>query len=164
VTLVLDEAANTAPIPLPNVVGEAGGQGLHLVVAFQELCQARARWGHAAEGFLTLFPEKLILPGMNDRATADMLSKMSGDYDRVTVSVNEPGKTFNTSMSGRPHFSTAAASPATATTPPARRVLRVLSIADITGVPRGRGLYYGPNGWDLITLNPWWQQRQHLGF
>ena len=35
VTFVLDEAANTAPIPLPNIVSEAGGQGLHLVVAFQ---------------------------------------------------------------------------------------------------------------------------------
>ena len=40
VTFVLDEAANTAPIPLPNVVSEAGGQGLHLVVAFQDLSQA----------------------------------------------------------------------------------------------------------------------------
>ena len=160
VTFVLDEAANTAPIPLPNVVSEAGGQGLHLVVAFQDLSQARARWGHAAEGFLTLFPEKLILPGVNDRATADMLSKMSGDYDRMTVSVNQPGKTTNASMSGRPHLSTNRTQPGysyhTTRTP-------VLSIADITAVPGGRGLYYGPAGWELITLNPWWRQRQHLG-
>lgn len=160
VTFVLDEAANTAPIPLPNVVSEAGGQGLHLVVAFQDLSQARARWGHAAEGFLTLFPEKLILAGMNDRSTADMLSKMSGDYDRMTVSVNEPGKSLSTSMSGRPHFSTTRGQPGysyhTTRTP-------VLSVADITGVPAGQGLYYGPGGWDLITLNPWWRQRQSLG-
>lgn len=160
VTFVLDEAANTAPIPLPNVVSEAGGQGLHLVVAFQDLSQARARWGHAAEGFLTLFPEKLILAGMNDRSTADMLSKMSGDYDRMTVSVNEPGKSLSTSMSGRPHFSTTRGQPGytyhTTRTP-------VLSVADITGVPAGQGLYYGPGGWDLITLNPWWSQRQPLG-
>ncbi|MBS4728272.1 TraM recognition domain-containing protein [Mycobacterium sp. SM1] len=51
VTFVLDEAANTAPIPLPNVISEAGGQGLHCVVAFQDLSQARARWGDAADGF-----------------------------------------------------------------------------------------------------------------
>ena len=160
VTFVLDEAANTAPIPLPNVVSEAGGQGLHLVVAFQDLSQARARWGHAAEGFLTLFPEKLILAGMNDRSTADMLSKMSGDYDRMTVSVNEPGKSLSTSMSGRPHFSTTRGQPGysyhTTRTP-------VLSVADITGVPHGQGLYYGPNGWDLITLHPWWRQRGAYG-
>lgn len=160
VTFVLDEAANTAPIPLPNVVSEAGGQGLHLVVAFQDLSQARARWGPAAEGFLTLFPEKLILAGMNDRSTADMLSKMSGDYDRMTVSVNEPGKSLSTSMAGRPHFSTTRGQPGysyhSTRTP-------VLSVADITGVPAGQGLYYGPGGWDLITLNPWWRQRQPLG-
>ncbi|MFQ2845603.1 type IV secretory system conjugative DNA transfer family protein [Mycobacterium paragordonae] len=160
VTFVLDEAANTAPIPLPNVVSEAGGQGLHLVVAFQDLSQARARWGQAAEGFLTLFPEKLILAGMNDRSTADMLSKISGDYDRMTISVNEPGKSLSTSMSGRPHFSTTRGQPGysyhTTRTP-------VLSVADITGVPAGQGLYYGPGGWELITLNPWWHQRLVYG-
>ena len=158
VTFVLDEAANTAPIPLPNVVSEAGGQGLHLVVAFQDLSQARARWGQAADGFLTLFPEKLILPGMNDRATADMLSKMSGEYDRMTISVNQPGRTFG--HSGATRLSSSTTQPGysyhTHRTP-------VLSIADITGIPPGQGLYYGPRGWDLITLNPWWRQRQHLG-
>ncbi|MBS4730611.1 hypothetical protein MSM1_20580 [Mycobacterium sp. SM1] len=35
----------------------------------------------------------------------------------------------------------------------------VLSVADITGVPAGRGLHWSPRGWELITLNPWWQQR-----
>lgn len=69
-TFVLDEVANTAPIPLPNVASEAGGQGLHLVVGFQDLSQARTRWGQAADGFLTLFPEKLILSGMNDGSAA----------------------------------------------------------------------------------------------
>lgn len=158
VTFVLDEAANTAPIPLPNVVSEAGGQGLHLVVAFQDLSQARARWGPAADGFLTLFPEKLILAGMNDRPTADMLSKMSGEYDRMTISINQPGHT--PSQSGPTQFNNSTTKPGysyhTNRTP-------VLTIADITGVPHGQGLYYGPRGWDLITLNPWWQQRQKLG-
>ncbi|SIN56216.1 type IV secretory system conjugative DNA transfer family protein [Mycobacteroides abscessus] len=158
VTFVLDEAANTAPIPLPNVVSEAGGQGLHLVVAFQDLSQARARWGQAAEGFLTLFPEKLILPGMNDRATADMLSKMSGEYDRMTIGVNQPGKTFG--HSGATHFNASSSQPGysyhTTRTP-------VLTVADITGIPTGHGLHWSPRGWDLLTLNPWWQQRQHLG-
>ncbi|MFV8279835.1 type IV secretory system conjugative DNA transfer family protein [Mycobacteroides abscessus] len=158
VTFVLDEAANTAPIPLPNVVSEAGGQGLHLVVAFQDLSQARARWGQAAEGFLTLFPEKLILPGMNDRATADMLSKMSGEYDRMTIGVNQPGKTFG--HSGATHFNASSSQPGysyhTTRTP-------VLTVADITGIPTGHGLHWSARGWDLLTLNPWWQQRQHLG-
>lgn len=158
ITFVLDEAANTAPIPLPNVVSEAGGQGLHLVVAFQDLSQARSRWGQAAEGFLTLFPEKLILPGMNDRATADMLSKMSGEYDRMTIGVNQPGRTFGSS--GAAHLHASSSQPGysyhTTRTP-------VLTVADITGIPHGHGLHWSSQGWDLLTLNPWWQQRGHLG-
>lgn len=50
VTFVLDEAANTAPIPLPNVASEAGGQGLHLVVAFQDLSQAQRAGARLRKG------------------------------------------------------------------------------------------------------------------
>lgn len=154
VTFVLDEAANTAPIPLPNIVSEAGGQGLHLVVAFQDLSQARARWGRAAEGFMTLFPEKLILTGMNDKQTADLLSAMSGHYDRMTISVSAPGRTRNrrggTSRSEPGYSYTSTRTP-------------VLSDADITGIPLGRGLHWSPRGWELLTLNPWWKQRSAYG-
>ncbi len=154
VTFVLDEAANTAPVPLPNIVSEAGGQGLHLVVAFQDLSQARARWGRAAEGFLTLFPEKLILSGMSDRDTAEMLSRMSGEYDRMTIGVSTPGRTRSrgggTSRS-EPGYSYSSQRTA------------VLTVADITGIPEGRGLYWSPRGWELLTLNPWWQQRSTYG-
>lgn len=154
VTFVLDEAANTAPIPLPNIVSEAGGQGLHLVVAFQDLSQARARWGRAAEGFLTLFPEKLILSGMADRDTAEMLSRMSGEYDRMTIGVSTPGRTrdsrggISRSEPGYTYSSNRTA---------------VLSVADITGIPADCGLYWSPRGWYLLNLNPWWRQRSTYG-
>lgn len=155
VTFVLDEAANTAPIPLPNIVSEAGGQGLHLVVAFQDLSQARARWGRAAEGFMTLFPEKLILPGMTDKQTADLLSAMSGEYDRMTISVSAPGRTRTrrggTSRSEPGYSYSSHRAP-------------VLSPADIGGIPQGRGLYWSPRGWQLLTMNPWWRQRSAYGF
>ena len=154
VTFVLDEAANTAPIPLPNIVSEAGGQGLHLVVAFQDLSQARARWGRAAEGFMTLFPEKLILPGMNDKQTADLLSAMSGHYDRMTISVSAPGRTRN--RRGGYTQSEPGYSYSSTRTP-------VLSDADITGIPIGRGLHWSPRGWELLTMNPWWKQRSAYG-
>lgn len=154
VTFVLDEAANTAPIPLPNIVSEAGGQGLHLVVAFQDLSQARARWGReAADGFLTLFPEKLILSGMADRDTADMLSKMSGEYDRMTVAANHSTSVARRWADGG---RSEGYSYSTHRTP-------VLSVADITGVPAGHGLYWSPAGWRLLTLNPWHRQRQAYG-
>jgi type IV secretory pathway TraG/TraD family ATPase VirD4 len=153
VTFVLDEAANTAPIPLPNVASEAGGQGLHLVVAFQDLSQARARWGRAAEGFLTLFPEKLILSGMADRDTAEMLSRMSGEYDRMTIGVSAPGRTRTRGGTSRSEPGYSYNSNRTA----------VLSVADITGIPPGRGLYWSPRGWELLTISPWWKQRSAYG-
>ena len=88
-------------------------------------------------------PQKLILPGMSDRATADMLSKMSGEYDRMTISVNQPGRTFG--HSGATRLSSSTTQPSysyhTHRTP-------VLTIADISGIPSGQGLYYGPRGWD----------------
>jgi type IV secretory pathway TraG/TraD family ATPase VirD4 len=150
VTFVLDEAANTAPIPLPNIVSEAGGQGLHLVVALQDMSQARARWGDsAAEGFLTMFPDKLILAGMNDRATAEMMSKASGEFDRMTVAVS--------TVADRTRFGAARQHEHTRSYSSSRAP--VLSVADITGVPAGQGLHWNPGGWQLLTLTPWWQLR-----
>jgi len=49
----LDEVANIAPLELPQIASEGGGQGLMLLAALQDLSQARARWGAQADGFLT---------------------------------------------------------------------------------------------------------------
>jgi len=47
--LVLDEAANIAPLPtLPSPLADGGGVGIPTVAVFQSLAQARARWGDAA--------------------------------------------------------------------------------------------------------------------
>jgi type IV secretion system protein VirD4 len=80
----LDEVANIAPIhDLPALVSEAGGQGLHVMACLQDLSQARARWGdQAAEGFLTLFQSKLVLPGISDPRTLEAISLVLGEIDR----------------------------------------------------------------------------------
>jgi type IV secretory pathway TraG/TraD family ATPase VirD4 len=68
-TLVLDEAANIAPLPgLPSLVSEGGGQGVLTLACFQDLSQARERWGPAADGFVSLFGTKVVLPGMPEIA------------------------------------------------------------------------------------------------
>ncbi len=84
VSFVLDEVANIAPIhDLPALVSEAGGQGLHVIACLQDLSQARTRWGdQAAEGFLTLFQGKLVLPGISDPRTLEALSLVLGEIDR----------------------------------------------------------------------------------
>jgi type IV secretory pathway TraG/TraD family ATPase VirD4 len=91
VTLVLDELANIAPIPdLPAMVSEGGGQGLLTLACLQDLSQARVRWGAAADGFLSLFGTKLVLPGIGDPGTLDLVSRLGGEVDRPARSVSRP--------------------------------------------------------------------------
>jgi type IV secretory pathway TraG/TraD family ATPase VirD4 len=89
VTFVLDEVANVAPLPdLPAMVSEGGGQGLLTLACLQDLSQARARWGPAADGFFSLFGTKVLLPGIGDMMTLDAVSRLAGQADVVVRSVN----------------------------------------------------------------------------
>jgi type IV secretion system protein VirD4 len=89
--LALDELANVAPLPaLPSFVSEGAGQGVVVLGCLQDLSQARVRWGTAAEGFLSLFPTTVVLPGIADRATLDSLSQLAGRHDVATTSVSAP--------------------------------------------------------------------------
>jgi len=77
--LALDELANVAPLPrLASIVSEGGGQGVVTLACLQDLSQARGRWGASAEGFLSLFPTTVVLPGIADRATLELLSHLAG--------------------------------------------------------------------------------------
>jgi type IV secretory pathway TraG/TraD family ATPase VirD4 len=136
----LDEAANIAPLgELPAIAAEGGGQGLTLLACFQDLSQARARWGPAADGFITLFGAKLILSGIADRATLETISIALGEYDRTIVSETRdhawplPGHIRQTVSTQRQ---------------------RVLPPGDIANIPHGHGLYLDGLDWHPITLTP----------
>jgi type IV secretory pathway TraG/TraD family ATPase VirD4 len=91
VVWALDELANIAPIPdLPSVVADSAAQGLLVLACLQDLSQARARWGPAADGFLSLFPTNVILPGIADLSTLKVVSSIAGDMDVVTTSCTMP--------------------------------------------------------------------------
>jgi type IV secretory pathway TraG/TraD family ATPase VirD4 len=78
----LDEVANIAPLPdLPASLAEGGSQGLVVMASLQDLSQARARWDKAADGFLTLFTHKIVLPGVADPATLKAISTLAGEID-----------------------------------------------------------------------------------
>ena len=84
----LDEVAQIAPLPdLASTVAEGGSQGLVVMACLQDLSQARARWGVAAEGFLTLFTHKVVLPGIADLATLRSVSALAGEVDVMVESV-----------------------------------------------------------------------------
>jgi type IV secretory pathway TraG/TraD family ATPase VirD4 len=72
---------------LPSLAAEGGGQGLVTLACLQDLSQARERWGQAAEGFFTLFGTKVVLPGVADRRTLELISALGGDHEVLKTSV-----------------------------------------------------------------------------
>jgi type IV secretion system protein VirD4 len=141
VLFALDEVANIAPLEeLPQIASEGGGQGLMLLAALQDLSQARQRWGAQADGFLSLFGTKLILPGIADTRTLEAISVMLGEYDRQMVarsSQRVPGKLF----------------PSTGHTVSTQRT-RVLSPGEIANIAQGQALHLDGVRWEWITLTP----------
>ncbi|MGH9020110.1 MAG: type IV secretory system conjugative DNA transfer family protein [Acidimicrobiales bacterium] len=92
VLLALDELANVAPLPrLSSVVSEGGGQGVTTLACLQDLSQARSRWGASADGFLSLFPTTVVLPGIADRSTLELLRHLAG-RDLVATSALQRGR------------------------------------------------------------------------
>jgi type IV secretory pathway TraG/TraD family ATPase VirD4 len=82
VTFVLDEVANIAPLPdLPSLVSEGGSQGVTTLACLQDLSQARYRWGARADGFPSLFNSMVVLPGIGDAATLELVSRLGGEID-----------------------------------------------------------------------------------
>ena len=88
-SLVLDEAANIAPLPgLPSLLSEGGSQGVVTLACLQDLSQARDRWGPAADGFLSLFGSKVVLGGIGDLSTLELVSRLGGEIDVPARSVS----------------------------------------------------------------------------
>lgn len=143
-TVVLDEAANIAPLPdLPALVSEAGGQGLAVMAFFQDLSQARTRWGPAAEGFLSLFGTKLILPGIGDLATLELVSRLGGEVDIPACSVSR-GPWWGPSRGAATHTWS-------------HRRQRRLPVEAVSQQPPGRALILASaRPPQQVWLPPWW--------
>jgi type IV secretion system protein VirD4 len=143
----LDEVANIAPLEeLPQIASEGGGQGLLLLAALQDLSQARQRWGAQADGFLTLFGTKLILPGIADARTLETISTTLGEYDRQVVA------TTHTRMPGQGLIGGFMA-PTRGRTVSTQRT-RVLSPGEIANIPAGQALHLDGVQWELLSLTP----------
>ncbi|HYQ78796.1 MAG TPA: type IV secretory system conjugative DNA transfer family protein [Solirubrobacterales bacterium] len=78
--LVLDEAANTAPLPELDVVASTGaGQGIQLVTVFQDFAQVEARWGKRAATILNNHQAKVFSTGISDPETLRYVSAVVGE-------------------------------------------------------------------------------------
>ncbi|MGN6169076.1 MAG: type IV secretory system conjugative DNA transfer family protein, partial [Solirubrobacteraceae bacterium] len=144
VLFALDEVRNIAPLgELPQMASEGGGQGLCLLSVLQDLSQARERWGQAADGFLTLFQSKLILPGIADRDTLESVSVSLGEYDRQVISTTQPQSPLS-------RFTSRSRADSTTTISTQRQ--RVLSPGEIANIPWGYALYLDGVNWELLRL------------
>ena len=147
----LDEVANIAPLEeLPQIASEGGGQGLILLAALQDLSQARRRWGAQADGFLTLFGTKLILPGIADSRTLDAVSTMLGEYDRQVVSQTRTSPSLLSTLGGNNGGTQHGTTVSTQRT-------RLLSPGEIANIPAGYALHLDGVQWELVTLTPAYQ-------
>ena len=158
VTLVLDEVANVAPIAsLPALVSEAGGQGLHVVAAVQDLSQVRGRWGHdVAEGFLSLFGHVLVLGGIRDTKTLEAVSTICGEWLRPQESHSN-----SFSFSRKPwevKFRPEISNNWSSTTSLARE--RRVYPGDVYGLDRGRAIYLYGSEWRHVVLTPHYAHRR----
>lgn len=90
VLLALDEVANIAPLPnLPSIVSEGPGQGLLTIACLQDISQARSRWARQADSFISLFGTTVVLSGIADMTTLEILSALGGDREVATRSVSQ---------------------------------------------------------------------------
>jgi type IV secretion system protein VirD4 len=150
VVFALDEVAGIAPLPsLPALAAEGGGQGLITLACLQDLSQARARWGDAAEGFFSLFNEKIVFPGIGDHRTLQLISALAGDEEVHVRSVNTP------------HWATSlldkrSALPTTTTSVTWRPRLSVADVA--TGRP-GCALLIEGSAMAWTAIIPWWNHQ-----
>jgi type IV secretion system protein VirD4 len=79
--LVLDEAANIAPLPDLDVLAATGaGQGVQLLTIFQDLAQAQDRWGRErADTIVNNHRAKIIGAGVSDARTLETVGRLLGD-------------------------------------------------------------------------------------
>jgi type IV secretory pathway TraG/TraD family ATPase VirD4 len=145
--LVLDELAGIAPLhDLPVLIAEGASQGVLTLACLQDLSQARARWGGAADGFLTLFGTKVVLPGIGDVRTLEALSLLAGELEVPEISTTRGVGLFSHRSSSR--------------TISTRRRPRLAPDA-IANAPRGSALVYVGTAPERVTLaapvvrDPW---------
>jgi type IV secretion system protein VirD4 len=82
-TVLLDEAANIAPIPsLPNLLADGGGSGITTICVLQSLAQARARWGQAgADAMWDAATTKVVFGGLAEAEDLQRISQLAGEID-----------------------------------------------------------------------------------
>ena len=102
--LVIDEAANIAPLPdLAQIASTARGVGIQLVTVWQDFAQIQARYGTFAQTVINNHRAKVVLSGVSDTPTLDYLSRLIGDQASTEISEtrDKDGSVRSTTQSTR---------------------------------------------------------------
>lgn len=143
--IVLDEAANIAPVrDLDTIASTGAGLGVQLVTVCQDLSQLSSRYGQdRARTIVNNHRAKLLLSGVSDLSTLDLISGLAGEQ-----AVREHSYTLD-QRDGRRTRSSAIA-------------FRRLAPADeLRRVPPGEAvLVYGHLPPVRLRLRPWYADRR----
>ena len=91
--VVLDEAANIAPVPdLDALAATAAGHGIQLVTVWHDLAQISARFGPRATTVVNNHRAKLFLSGISDPSTLDYASHLIGDEELHLAATTAGGR------------------------------------------------------------------------
>ena len=142
--IVLDEAANIAPVAdLDTLASTAAGLGIQLVTICQDLAQLAARYGaERARTIANNHRAKLLLSGVSDLGTLDMMSGLAGEQAVQEVTLTQE-------LRGGP--TTTARSTAFRRLAPPDRLRRVS--------PGEAVLVYGHLPPLQLRLRPWYSER-----
>ena len=101
--VVLDEAANIAPLPDLDVIAATGaGHGVQLLTVFQDLAQAHDRWGSdRADTIVNNHRARVVAGGSADARTLDYVASLLGDaeVEQESSTSGETGRRSRTSSS-----------------------------------------------------------------
>lgn len=100
ILVMLDEAANIAPIPaLAGLASTGGGQGIQLFTVFQDVAQIRKQYGDAATTIVNNHGARIVTPGQR-RPRDSSLRRRGHRYGGVRPAVDD-------GRGGRPAFADA---------------------------------------------------------
>jgi type IV secretion system protein VirD4 len=142
--LVIDEAANIAPLPdLAQIASTARGVGIQLVTVWQDFAQIQARYGTFAQTVINNHRAKVVLAGVSDTPTLDYFSRLIGDEATV-----EQSRTRNPDGRERVTEST--------------RHRPLAPASELRRADTGTGvLVYGNLHPAQLKLRPWYQLTRH---
>ncbi len=141
ILVVIDEAANIAPVPnLDQIASTGAGQGIKLLTIFQDLAQVNACYGQRARTILNNHRAKLFGTGISDPDTLTYISQVVGpaEFSQLSRTAGRQG-----------HNTTTEATAYRDLTPPS-----VVREAD----PRSALLIYGHRPPAKLAWRPWFEE------